>query len=142
MIKHKKQFANAIAGWTIIVALIPLGAFVHKGFGYLFNFTSWALGIANLFVILSTTIALFCGVKMSEFYKVMTDHLVEQGGIDKIYAEREQKPFDLAYMYGIVVYLIFTGQVILTALWLIIIWGHTIINTALRAFDDEIIDGI
>jgi len=142
MITHKKLFAKSIAQWTAIVALIPLGIYVHQGFGYLFVAASWIMGIANLFIIGAGAIALFCNIKTSEFYKVLTDTVVGKSGTDKIYAEREQKPFDLAYLYGIVVYLIFNGHITLTALWILTIWGHTIVNAALQSFDDQIIDAI
>jgi len=151
MIQHKTKFLNAFIQWTIIVGLIPLSIYIHKGFWNLFVVLTWFMFAVSIIHIILGIAGGICLI--SEEYKDKSDTnkaievekifanifampLYRKKGADKVHAEAEQKFLDFTFMWFIMVWLAFNGHILLTLAWVVNIGSRGLMQIGLEAFDE------
>jgi len=156
---HTKSFLT----WGLIAVLMPLGLY-HKGFWNVFVFLSWLTFFGCFIMFLGGIVVTHvvnkeeeeeCKTgkpKMSEsdkdralktkMAKTFALPMAKKSGVDKVHWEAKQNHMDTAYTVAICLYLVFTGHVFLGICWMGTLIGRSFLTTALKSFDDALLDEI
>ena len=151
---HVKAFTH----WTLILSLIPLSMYVHKGFWYIFLFLSALTVISSILISLSGA-AIYCMVSDKsrkegkkedainrdvrlQLARVFALPTAKKCGVDTVHYEVKHKYLDMIFVGLIILTVVFLGHVALGLLWALSFVSFSVKQKAFDNFDDVMLEEI